>query len=132
MPTWSGANHPDGRVVFAGAHEDLVVFRSATGRCESIATKGAWLGAMKDIRKHVHEGSFTLLPNDLLVLYSDGIVEAANASREEFGPERLERAVEANAGRGAQAVVTALMESAAAWGPIQKDDLSALVVRRMA
>ena len=43
--------HRDGRVVFAGAHEDIVVWRAATGTCETIATPGTWLGMTSDIRR---------------------------------------------------------------------------------
>lgn len=41
----------DGRVVFAGAHEDLVVLRARTGGCEQIETRGPWLGVVPDIRR---------------------------------------------------------------------------------
>jgi len=37
-----------------------------------------------------------LAPGDAVVLYSDGVVEARNG-REEYGPERLCRGLEANA-----------------------------------
>ncbi len=121
--------YSDGRVVFAGAHEDLIVFRAATGTCESIQTKGAWLGAMKDIRPHVHEGQFSLAPNDVLVLYTDGILEASSPTREEYGPTRLMRVLSEHAS-SPQAVVNTLLAEAQAWSPVQRDDLSALVIRR--
>src|SRR3954468_22787898 len=41
----------DGSVVFAGAHEEILVWRTTTGRCERICTSGAWLGAIPDIEK---------------------------------------------------------------------------------
>jgi len=37
------------------------------------------------------EGSLDLEPGDLLVVYSDGLVEARNAAEEDFGVERLRR-----------------------------------------
>ena len=40
------------------------------------------------------QGTATLAPGDLLVLYSDGVDEAMNAAGEEFGQERLLDVVE--------------------------------------
>ena len=39
----------DGSLTFAGAHEEMLVRRAATGRCERIETPGAWVGAKRDI-----------------------------------------------------------------------------------
>jgi len=123
--------YDDGRVVFAGAHEDLVIYRADTGRCEIIGTRSVWLDEVKDLRDHVHQGSFQLAMNDVLILYSDGVLEAANACDGEQGTERLFSAVEGSAPRGPEAIVTTLIEQASTWSPIQRDDLSALVVRRL-
>src|SRR5262249_485431 len=39
---------PNGEIVWAGAHEDLLFCRAADGVCERIPTPGTWLGAMED------------------------------------------------------------------------------------
>ncbi len=70
---------------------------------------------------------------DTLVLYSDGVVEAANEAGEEFGMDRLVSAVRAAAHRSPEAiraeVISALDEFR---GPVSPaDDLTLLVVRAL-
>src|SRR5262249_7320903 len=62
--------HRDGRIVFAGAHEEIVVFRKAAGRCELIPTLGPWLGAMRDVGPVTVDNALRLEDGDLMVLYS--------------------------------------------------------------
>src|SRR6185503_1525623 len=37
----------DGSLTFAGAHEDMLIRRVATGRCDRVETPGAWVGAKR-------------------------------------------------------------------------------------
>jgi phosphoserine phosphatase RsbU/P len=72
-----------------------------------------------------------LEPNDVLVLFSDGIVEAANTQRELFGFERLI----AETARCAQASIETVMKTILdaveefSQGAGQADDLTLLIVR---
>ncbi|MFP4481203.1 MAG: SpoIIE family protein phosphatase [Thermovirgaceae bacterium] len=52
---------------------------------------GALVGAMEGIL--FEEGSVTLAPGDLLVIYTDGVTEAMNADGDLFGDERTKKAV---------------------------------------
>ncbi len=87
----------DGRLRFAGAHEELVVYRKRTRRIELVQTPGTWLGAMKDVSKFTTDSELQLEHGDLLVLYTDGVTEAMNSERQQFGLERLTELVKANA-----------------------------------
>ncbi|HEX4998948.1 MAG TPA: GAF domain-containing SpoIIE family protein phosphatase [Terriglobia bacterium] len=49
-----------------------------------------------------------LLPGDVLVLYSDGLVEARNETDEDFGLKRLAQVITENGGESAQHIVTAV------------------------
>lgn len=73
-------------------------------------------------------------PDDLLVLYTDGIWEAESRSGEEFGRDRLAKAVLEARDRPAQEVVSAVRE---AWegfrdGAGHADDTTVIALRRMA
>lgn len=77
-------------------------------------------------------GTVVLNHGDLLVLYTDGVVEVFNGSREEFGNERLEQAVSASRQGSA---TTILHETVAATrsfsGPeVSHDDFTLVVVKR--
>jgi sigma-B regulation protein RsbU (phosphoserine phosphatase) len=77
---------------------------------------------------------FRLAPGDLLVLYTDGVTEARNASDEEYGTERLSALVAAHAGDAPEAVVRACVEDLAAFrgrAP-RADDVTVMVIHRTA
>src|SRR5688572_30438301 len=62
-----------GRLTFAGAHEDLLVYKAQGGRCERIATPGIWVGIGADVPPDAtEEREYQLEPGDVLVLYTDG------------------------------------------------------------
>jgi sigma-B regulation protein RsbU (phosphoserine phosphatase) len=71
-------------------------------------------------------------PGDMLLLYTDGVVEAQNREKELFGSERMLEVVQRQAGRSAQeiqeALLVALQEFAA--NEAQSDDITLMVVKR--
>lgn len=72
-----------GEVVYANAaHPPLLVYRSKTKRLEQVDTKGLPLG----IEKNAQYGQkrFRLEKGDLLILYTDGIVEAMNPEGRQY------------------------------------------------
>ena len=72
-----------------------------------------------------------LNPGDTLFLYTDGVTEAEDARLEEFGEDRLDRALSEMATRTvqevAEGVVCAVQEFVA--GTPQSDDITCLAVR---
>ncbi len=78
------------------------------------------------------EESVELLPADLLVIYSDGIPEAMNASKDQFGEDALRSLLAANRHRPAseiiRTVVTAVKNHAGSWP--QSDDMTIIAVKR--
>lgn len=122
--------HEDGRMVMAGAHEDVIVHRKATGRCELIPTDGVWVGITDDIRDATQDKAFQLHPGDTLVLYTDGLIEARDAQGRELDIQRVCAAVAAVAPQGPRAIVDLLFAKARAWTPVQQDDITVVALRR--
>jgi len=114
----------------AGAHEDLIVYRAAERRCERISQHGIWIGIADDIQAETQDESFTLLPGDVLVLYTDGLIEARNAMNEEFGVERIEQLVSGRASAPVREIYESLLAAVRAWTPVQQDDITMIVLRR--
>ena len=79
-------NPATGRLVYANAGHDLPYQRHDDSVSELRAT-GMPLGLMPGMR--YEEKETTLCPGDSLLLYSDGLVEAHNPSREMFGFHHL-------------------------------------------
>lgn len=119
----------DGQVVHAGAHEDILVWRAATGQVERIATKGTWLGACPDVKKATVESHFRLEVGDVVLLHTDGITETRSATKEQFGLERLETALAASGGGQPETSVASLLERVARFSSHRTDDWTLLLVR---
>ncbi len=79
-----------GNVRLSGQHEYIIVVRYG-GHVELIDTidLGFPIALDEDIADFVAETSLYLEPGDGLVLYTDGITEAENSAKEEYGLERL-------------------------------------------
>jgi Stage II sporulation protein E (SpoIIE) len=75
--------------------------------------------------------SLHLLPGDLLVVATDGILEVCDGKEVEFGIERLEQAIETHAQKPLTEMVDAILKKASAFGK-QTDDQTLLVIRRFA
>ena len=122
----------DGRVDFAGAHEDLVVYRASSRRCEVIETQGTWLGVVADIGEQTQDRTLQLRDGDVLVLYTDGVTEAMNKVHEQFGLPRLVATIERHGTRSVQEILGAILHDVDAWMEVQDDDVTALVIRYQA
>ena len=115
----------------AGAIPPLL--RRADGEIVWLETIGFPLGAFEGAR--YNEIETVLAPGDMLLMLSDGIVEAMNNQREMFGFERLAQTLgdigpEADAHRVLMAVVEAVRRHCGAVEP--QDDITLVVVRVLA
>jgi sigma-B regulation protein RsbU (phosphoserine phosphatase) len=68
-----------------------------------------------------------LCKGDRLLLYTDGIIEAANGAEEEFGQERLSRLLSSSAGRMVEETADLILSTVQNWAPTQMDDLTVVV-----
>ena len=79
-----------GRLKISGQHESMIVIRDG-GRVEMFDTVhlGLPIGLVDDIREFIDEITVPLHPGDTVVLYTDGITEAADAGHALYGLDRL-------------------------------------------
>jgi serine phosphatase RsbU (regulator of sigma subunit) len=118
-----------GRFVFAGAHEEMIVWRKRTGLCETIPTPGFWVGALPSIRRMTQDSELLLEAGDLLVLYTDGVTEARNAHHEQFSLERLVRLVEERGKSPVNVLRDAIRDVVLSWSASVDDDMTLLLIR---
>jgi serine phosphatase RsbU (regulator of sigma subunit) len=119
------------RCTGAGAIPPLL--RRADGEITWLETIGFPLGAFDGA--HYNEIATALAPGDILLMLSDGIVEAMNNQRDMFGFERLAQTLgdigpEADSHRVLMTVVEALRRHCGAVEP--QDDITLVVVRVLA
>jgi serine phosphatase RsbU (regulator of sigma subunit) len=119
----------DGSLEFAGAHEDLLIFRAASRTVELVPTEGTWVGATRDIEAANHDSKCQLLPGDVLLVYTDGLIEAQNAGGEQFGSERLMAAFLALGELSPEKIRQGLTDAVQAFMAEQRDDIAVLVAR---
>ncbi len=72
-----------------GGHEQMLHFNAQTGDVSLLKGGGIALGMFPDIKKMVEEQSAPFGPDDVLVLYSDGIPEAWKNEKENYGMDRF-------------------------------------------
>ncbi|HLL53872.1 MAG TPA: PP2C family protein-serine/threonine phosphatase [Myxococcaceae bacterium] len=119
----------DGQVVVAGAHEDVLIYRTAERRCQRLETHGAWIGAMHNVERFTIDTRFTLEPGDVMLMYTDGITEAMNAEGKLFGIDRLIAEFEQAAHLPADAIIERLMGRVRSWSQKPQDDITLMALR---
>ena len=119
-----------GRIVYAGAHEDILIYRARQERCEVITTEGIWAGITPDLPPGITPDRECLLePGDTVLLHTDGITEATNTAREMFGRSRLHRAFEEAADKDVDGVRDHVLEAVRHFMSAQADDMTVVVLR---
>jgi len=74
--------------IYASAgHSQPLIWRKATGSCELLDAEGLILGVRREFPYEEETVDFS--PGDVLLLYTDGIIEANDPNGELFGEERL-------------------------------------------
>lgn len=108
-----------------GGHPSPLVLR-ADGTLTSLEVSGPMLGAFTDLEYATH--AIDLAEGDVLVLYTDGVIEARNGG-EFFGEQRLSDLVRSLAGNSAEQIAQAIAD--AAWehgGGMLRDDIAVLAI----
>ena len=118
------------RVTCANGGHDTSLLVGGAAPSAVFPSTGTVLGLFPDQR--YESESVELRPGDTLVLYTDGVSEAANPGGELFGDERLHACFASGAGATASESAERLLASVRAFaaGAPQSDDITILALRR--
>jgi serine phosphatase RsbU (regulator of sigma subunit) len=119
--------------VLSAGHGPILWYRHKTGKIENLEAQGIPLGMIAGVGyDRGTEGS--LAAGDFLALVTDGFYEWENPEGEEFGLIRLEAVLREARDLPAEEVIVSLRSSVASFckGTPQKDDLTAVILRRKA
>lgn len=125
--------YQDGQLTIAGQHETLILVRQ-DGALELVDTfeLGFPIGLEPDISAFAATLQLQLQSGDVMVLYTDGISEAMNAEKQQYGLDRLctitQTHYQASAGEIRRAILADLQQHIGAE-PLQ-DDIALLVFKR--
>ena len=120
-----------GELVYANAGHNPPLMVRATGGFDRLSGGGVILGVLPQAT--YQESSACMEPGDVLVLFSDGVTEAADPLDEDFGEERLAALVASMRGRPAGEIVEAIDGAVARFtqGAPAADDITVVVARRL-
>jgi serine phosphatase RsbU (regulator of sigma subunit) len=120
----------DGTLEYCNAgHEPPLLI--GAGNLRRLGQGGTVLGPIPTASYEV--GEARLEPGDMLVLYTDGIVERENPSGDLYGPERLEHLLPTLRDRSPELVAASILADVDrfAVGRPAQDDMTMVVVRRL-
>lgn len=119
-----------GTMEYASAGHNPALVVRASGDTERLKRTGIPLGIISDGQYESRD--LELGAGDLLVVYTDGITEAANPDAEEYGIERLEAVCRRHRSSSIEDLASAIEQDVAefAAGMPYEDDRTLLVVRR--
>jgi sigma-B regulation protein RsbU (phosphoserine phosphatase) len=99
---------------------------------ETVENEGVWLGMVPDTRGLAVDSEIPLAPGDLALFFTDGMTEAMDADGQMFGQERLAAALAKGATRPLAELKAALVKEVKDFAHAQEDDLTLVLVRRVA
>jgi serine phosphatase RsbU (regulator of sigma subunit) len=114
----------------AGKHQDVLVWRQAARRVETIANEGCWIGVVDDTRGRVGDMSIPMADGDLALFFTDGATEAMNATGEMYGEARLAAVFARVAEKPLEVALEELFADIVAFRAVQDDDVTMMLVRR--
>jgi sigma-B regulation protein RsbU (phosphoserine phosphatase) len=107
----------------AAGHPPMLLLRN--GSVSEIEENGLILAAF-DFAAYESK-CHSLHPKDRLLLYTDGIIEAANTAGEFFGQDRLSKILRDTAPATAHEAADGIIQAVRQWSTSQDDDLTVLV-----
>jgi serine phosphatase RsbU (regulator of sigma subunit) len=118
-----------GAVEYVSCGHPAARIRRNDGRIEALAAGGLPVGMFEELRVVSREAWLDV--GELLLIFSDGVTEAADAAAAEFGEERLCEALAHEEG-GAETTVAAVVAAARAFAgqAPQSDDITCVALAR--
>jgi sigma-B regulation protein RsbU (phosphoserine phosphatase) len=128
-------DHALGNVTLTRAgHDAPLLYTAATQTIAPLKPPGMVLGidAGSVFDRITRDVAVPLSRGDCLLLYTDGVTEALDATGSEFGPDRMIKSVQASAMNGAAAIITRVIEDLRAFVGTtpQNDDITLIVIRK--
>ena len=131
--TLSLLEYDAGTLRLSGQHEELILVR-ADGSVEQVDTfeLGFPLGIELEIGHFVQEQQLSFASGDVAVLYTDGITEAMNAAKEQYGIDRMLAVVQSSRAASASMICKAIVDDLRRWMQQEPafDDITLLVLKQ--
>ncbi len=129
LAEWQPANRS---LTYVNAGHNWPILLRASGLIERLDVGGLPLGVKADTS--YASASIVLAPGDLLIIFTDGLVEAENNAEEEFGEQRMLSSLMGSSGSSASEILMRILSSIDNFvdSAPQHDDMTCLIVRHCA
>jgi len=119
-----------GDLTYVNAGHNVPILRRKSGAVERPEVGGIPIGVLADAAYQV--GTAQLESGDWLVIFTDGVVEAMNATGEEYDEPRLVRVVDRGSGSAPAELLRSLLAELDAFvgNTPQHDDMTCLLLKR--
>jgi len=116
-------------LTYVNAGHNAPIVQRESGAVEHLSEGGLPLGILID--GQYPSATITLQPGDWLVIFTDGLVEAVNATDEEFGEPRLLAILRTNSHLGPQDLLKRVMAELETFvgATAQHDDITCVVIK---
>lgn len=110
-------------------HPPILIYRKSKNMVEELKTNNLGLGLKESV--HFNEASVELEEEDVLLLYTDGIIEAMNPSLVEFEVERLKDLLEKKSDSSSQVICQEILDTVRTFsGTVElKDDATIMSIK---
>ncbi|MEG4353682.1 SpoIIE family protein phosphatase, partial [Microcoleus sp. LAD1_D3] len=126
-------DYAGGVMKLSGQHEEVIVVRAdGTLECVDTMDLGFPIGLVEEIADFITQTEVQLNPGDVVVLYTDGIPEAKNINKAQYGLERLWQVVVENRHRSAAEIREAVIADVRQYIGVQRvfDDITLVVMKQ--
>ena len=117
-----------------GGHNPLLHFSAETGKINEYRPDGMGLGMANEqvFRENMKESVIELKKGDILVLFTDGVVEATDPRGRFYGDNRLKSMIKRNSRTTADAIIKTLTKDLIDFGggSDPNDDMTAIVIKK--
>lgn len=119
-----------GKIITSGLHEDILIYRKKTAGVEVLSTYGMWIGFLPSIENTTQTDEFQLNPGDVMLLYTDGLIDARNNKKELMKQKRIIELFQQNGEKDPERIADCLLKEVTAFMARQADDITVLVIKR--
>ncbi|OHD13034.1 MAG: hypothetical protein A2086_07510 [Spirochaetes bacterium GWD1_27_9] len=123
-----------GNFIYSGFHLDILIYRNKKKKCELVKTDGIFLGIRSDIIDTLVDREFLLEKGDIMVLYTDGVIESMKEVEGKlslWGIENLCKVIEDNNEKSIEEIKELILKGSLDWCNNNSiDDITIIVVKR--
>ena len=124
--------HKSGLFLYANAgHNPPIFYKAETGKTELLDTTGPLLGPVPNAQYYIESINFQ--KNDILLLFSDGIIETADTEFDQYGDERLIKKLKEVSSLSPKDIVIAILEDVVKYSKngSYTDDKTLVVIKKI-